>query len=236
MKRFMLLLMFVCISALNGVAQNYQDVVYLKNGSIVKGVVVEQVPNQSIKIQTSDGSIFAFDMSEVIKMTKEENIRRGSSSFSGNNYKIMSKYRGFIDFGYTIGTGTFKVGRIELTTSHGYQFNPMFFVGIGAGVSYWFDSETVAIPIFANFRVDIPTGAIVNPYFDVKFGFSPYDIQGIYGNFSLGCRIATSMSNAFNISVGYQLQRGKVEDEYARYYLGNNISANGIALKLGFEF
>ena len=41
------------------------DVVYLKNGSIIKGIIVEQVPNQSMKVKTSDGSIFNFQMNEI---------------------------------------------------------------------------------------------------------------------------------------------------------------------------
>ncbi len=48
------------------------DVVYLKNGSIIKGIIMEQIPNESIKIQTKDGSLFVFKMEEVEKITKEE--------------------------------------------------------------------------------------------------------------------------------------------------------------------
>lgn len=50
----------------------YQDVVYLKNGSIIRGVVIEQVPNVSLKIQTVDGNVFVFKMDEVLKITKEQ--------------------------------------------------------------------------------------------------------------------------------------------------------------------
>jgi len=49
----------------------YVDVVYLKNGSIIRGTIIEQTPNVSLKIQTKDGSIFVYKMEEVEKMTKE---------------------------------------------------------------------------------------------------------------------------------------------------------------------
>jgi hypothetical protein len=52
---------------------SYQDVVYLKNGSIIHGIIVEQIPNQSIKIQTSDKNVFVFKMEEIEKITKELN-------------------------------------------------------------------------------------------------------------------------------------------------------------------
>ncbi len=50
---------------------NYTDVVYLKNGSIIKGVIVEQIPNVSIKIQQDNGSIFVYAMDEVMKTERE---------------------------------------------------------------------------------------------------------------------------------------------------------------------
>jgi len=37
----------------------YEDVVYLKNGSVIRGMIIEQSPNQSITIQTADRKIFA---------------------------------------------------------------------------------------------------------------------------------------------------------------------------------
>ena len=49
----------------------YVDVIYLKNGSIIRGMVMEQIPNESIKIQTADGSLFVYKMDEVLKITKE---------------------------------------------------------------------------------------------------------------------------------------------------------------------
>jgi len=50
---------------------NLMDVVYLKNGSIIKGIIVEQVPGQAIKLQTADGSVFVFESEEITKMTRE---------------------------------------------------------------------------------------------------------------------------------------------------------------------
>jgi hypothetical protein len=48
-----------------------KDVVYLKNGSVIKGEIIEQVPNSLIKIQTADGSIFNCSYSDIEKITKE---------------------------------------------------------------------------------------------------------------------------------------------------------------------
>lgn len=54
--------------------EDYVDVVYLKNGSVIRGLIVEQVINVSLKIQTKDGSIFFYKMDEIEKITKEKEI------------------------------------------------------------------------------------------------------------------------------------------------------------------
>ena len=66
---------FILFIGNNLIAQtNYQEIVYLKNGSIIKGIVLEQIPNVSLKMKTSDGNIFIYEMKDVEKITKEEII------------------------------------------------------------------------------------------------------------------------------------------------------------------
>ncbi|HET7040049.1 MAG TPA: hypothetical protein VFH97_09175 [Gemmatimonadales bacterium] len=48
-----------------------EDVVYLKDGSIVRGILVEQVPGQSLLIRTRDGSQFRYPMDQVARITRE---------------------------------------------------------------------------------------------------------------------------------------------------------------------
>ena len=70
-------LLFI-ISVFTLSAQNYQEVVYLKNGSVIRGTIIEQQPNVLLKIKTADGSIFVYPMNEVEKITKEERTNRKS--------------------------------------------------------------------------------------------------------------------------------------------------------------
>ncbi len=71
MKKIIIALAVSCIS-MHLSAQQYIESVYLKNGSIIKGTVIEQVPDGDIKIQRNDGSVYVYPMSEVIKITKEQ--------------------------------------------------------------------------------------------------------------------------------------------------------------------
>ena len=62
---------YVDVAPMEGTAGGLlSDVIHLKNGSLVKGLIIENVPNKRVKIETPDGNILAYDMSEVEKMTK----------------------------------------------------------------------------------------------------------------------------------------------------------------------
>ena len=72
-KTKILLIAFIAFFILDANAQvGYEDVVYLKNGSVIHGVIIEQVPNQTIKIQIKDKSVFVYSMDEIEKITKEK--------------------------------------------------------------------------------------------------------------------------------------------------------------------
>lgn len=51
--------------------KNNIDIVYLKNGSRIKGKIIEEVPNDKLKIETADGSVFVYKYTEIEKITHE---------------------------------------------------------------------------------------------------------------------------------------------------------------------
>jgi len=48
-----------------------QDVVYLEDGSVIRGTIIEQVPGESLRIRTWDGSVFFYRMEDVARITRE---------------------------------------------------------------------------------------------------------------------------------------------------------------------
>ena len=48
-----------------------EDVVYLKNGEIVRDTIIEQIPGESLEIQTQDGSVSVYSVDEITKIVKE---------------------------------------------------------------------------------------------------------------------------------------------------------------------
>jgi hypothetical protein len=51
---------------------NYHDVLYLKNGSIIRGIITENIIGKKIKMETADGNIFIFSYYEIEKIVKEK--------------------------------------------------------------------------------------------------------------------------------------------------------------------
>jgi hypothetical protein len=74
------------------------DVVYLKNGSVIKGSITEFVPSDHVKITTSDGSIFVYNSSEIEKITKE-------TTSSSKPTVDINKYGGKFSYGIALGGG-----------------------------------------------------------------------------------------------------------------------------------
>lgn len=161
----------------------------------------------------------------------------GKSSNNSTESTISTGYRGYVDLGYGIGVGDYSTGRVEFSTTHGYQFMPYFYAGIGAGVNYFHEGSSVNIPIFADFRGMLPLqGSKVAPFLDFKFGYSVVDIEGFYFSPSIGARVAISDKTGFNIGFGYELQKAKAYYYYGYSSFEDNVTAGAITIKLGIDF
>lgn len=211
-----------------------RDVVYLKNGSIIRGIIIEQVPNKSIKIQTRDENIFVYQMDEIEKIGKERTTSNNSFKKvlnSDKSYGLIG-YRGFVEFGYTTGDD----GCIQLTTTHGYQLNPYLFVGGATGVNYFKESESVLIPIWADIRGYLSDGPLT-PFIGLRVGYSidVMDHEGGSGSYwspSIGVRYMIGERTGLNLSVGYASQHRKFS--YSRF--SSKINEDGFHIKFGVEF
>lgn len=98
MKTKISILLLMIAFAISATAQsigNYIDVVYLKNGSMIKGVIVEQVPGKTIKIKTADGSEFVYPIDDVEKFAREEVVTKNNdkSHFSRAKQWMNGDYK-----------------------------------------------------------------------------------------------------------------------------------------------
>ena len=80
-KAIILCLLF--FSAGHGLGQ--ADHIHLKNGDIIKGVIIENVINDYIKVELQGGSILTFRYSEIEKIAKETDQERGDKKSTTSN-------------------------------------------------------------------------------------------------------------------------------------------------------
>jgi hypothetical protein len=181
----------------------YEDVVYLKNGSIIHGMIIEQVPNESIKIQTKDKNVFVFKMDEIMKITKEEvqsstpttavspsappvkkerkingytNITE--MTFARSFTHLDNQYDPFGGYTYSHFVDVNNGPCFGIQTVNGYQFNRYFSAGVGIGMKGY--SELFLVPLFLDLRATL-IDAKVSPFIAGEIGnsFTRFEVWNV---------------------------------------------------------
>lgn len=224
--------------------------VQLKNGSRVRGIVLSFTgdPENVIKLRTSDGSIFVYNIDEIQSIKKyarkNRRVNRGNDygyNDSGRIRTFESGYRGLFETGYSFGVGSYGADFYSVTTSHGYQFNPYFYLGIGSGINIYTEpglGTPIAVPLFVNPRVNFLDNDI-SPYFDAKIGYSFVDFEHFYFNPSIGVSFGVHEKVGLNLSFGYTMQLWDMPDyDFGSFgYLDGGIKVlSGLMLRVGLEF
>lgn len=215
-----LLLLIICTFCTHLSSQtNFQDVIYLKNGSKIKGMITEFVPNVSYTITTNDGSIFVCNIGDIVKIAKEAvtiTTANNSSNTGNKNTDSASNtfkkgYRGIVELGYGLNAGKYGLDVTNFNFVNGYQLNEKMFVGIGTGFKYFTESEFTLIPLYADFKYTF-LNQKVSPIFGLNAGFSfnpnnGFEGEGFLFNPSIGAQIKGKGNMRYNIALNYQTQQ-----------------------------
>lgn len=200
----------------------FQDVLYLKNGSIIHGVIIEQVPNQSIKIQTNDKNVFFYKIEEIEKITKEEivsdidkgkkeeNTNRGFVTLIGINFApgigdASLYYQGYSGSGnfYTVKNEDYSFG---LNIVNSLPISPQFALGMGVGIDKY--KNVAFIPFTIDARISILKSKFT-PLLTLNFGYSVGLIGSKGGpitNPQLGFKYKINEKMSWLFNLGYRLQ------------------------------
>ena len=79
MVRVVLVAFAMCVAAANVSEAQMEDVVYLESGGIVRGTILEQIPDKSLKIKRRDGKEFKYRMRDIVRIAREPVL--GSRTF-----------------------------------------------------------------------------------------------------------------------------------------------------------
>lgn len=205
-----------------------QDAIYLKNGNVIRGTIVEYAIGGKVKIKTLDGSILNYTIDEITKFTREQpstgvdltpenSVVAMASAYapqsSQNQYSANSApQRTSNNDAHKLFSSSINLGSsfcdVLTTFSVDYvaRFNiiPQFSVGVGAGIGstfvteYW-DQPFITVPTFVSLR-SVFLESRVSPYAEIGVG-------GI-GVFPTSDGGLSSYNFYFNPVVGVQFKTG----------------------------
>ena len=235
MKKYQLLCLLLVISSFAFAQQNYQDVVYLKNGSIIRGMIVEQVPNKTLTIETMDKSLFVFPIEQVEKITKEVTFIPPKTEIS------VQKPRGYVgaSIGPSIPVGAFA-DRADGAAKTGVQLNLVnfgYFFTENIGISgIWFGA---ANPVSeASYNPWSYGGLLAGPLFSipvsktVAWDFRPMIGYSVTTVSDVGDVKDEAMAFAFNLGT---LIRIDLNQKYALTFNADYFSTKPYFKDYGFE-
>ncbi len=136
-------LLLVVVLPLGLMAQRgKKDVVYLKNGSVVRGTIVLQDPGKFIKLKTADNSLWVFKIAEIDSITRLEPVKVKISPKTG--------YFNLTEIGILAGTFSNATRTpLSLMNISSWYFANGLTAGLGAGVEL---SRESYLPVVADFR------------------------------------------------------------------------------------
>lgn len=147
-------------------------------------------------------------------------------------------FRGFIDNAYIHGLGSKKNHRLEYATSLGFQFNPIFYTGIGTAYTMTLNKKDASLPVFVNSHINF-LDEYTTPFWDLKLGYSVAEGKGFYFSTGFGMSFTKKGKRAFNLSLIYSLQNTKYydwSDKEPPTRIEVKPTYHGLALKLSYEF
>ena len=133
-----------------------QEVIYLRDGTVVEGSVMEQQNDEIVKIRMRNGGILLYHMSEVECIIKD-NADAGHSDGGG---KMRMKHKGLdfnLDLGYNVATAWDDCDKMSLHLGLGKRFTQHFYWGVGTGFMMLVaDLTSPVIPVTSDFRLYFP--------------------------------------------------------------------------------
>lgn len=232
MKKIFLLFSLLILVFTIHARQSYQDVVYLKNGSIIRGVIVELVPDHTLKIETADKSLLVFDFDEVILLTREPITSENGNDSRNNSYK---KTNGHIEVGYVFNNLTSELNSFSLNVSTQHNFGHHFSLGGGVGFRKISEIDGYYMPFFLDLKSHF-LKTKVTPLANLKIGYSfapqnSFNRVGYMVNPNIGVNFKLDRTSSLFLNFGYEFQNFEVGEN-----LYEDVLLEGYKVSFGVSF
>lgn len=243
MKKHLVIVIMLIFIVFPLSAQKTKDVLYLKNGSMIYGKLLE-VTDSQYKIQTSDGSIFIYSLPEVEKFVNELPLFDGRKK-SGLGFVLeagilagaqSSDYKAPFSFNFlaNLTSNTKNIFGIGSGVEYlGQPFTPLFFE-----YKYLFSEKKTTPFMFLrggklfHLNGDEQNSDFANPQYNMKTSYKGG------GSFTIGTGISWSKDDSETyLSFAYRnVHTSYSEKNYYNQDATYKNSYNRLEIKFGFSF
>jgi hypothetical protein len=243
MKKLFLLLTLLIIMGFNLSAQRTKDVLYLKNGSIIYGKLLE-IKDDDYRMQVQDGSIFSYKTAEVEKFAKESPVYDGRKS-GGFSFAIeggllvgaqSTEYNA--PFSFNVLAGFIKNTKHQVSFGTGVEFIGKPYTPLYVEYKYLI-SEKKTIPfVFIRGGGIVQLGGDNNDSYDYNYDYNvPFNYKG-GGSFTAGTGISWAKEGYETyLSFAYRYAHSSYDQkEYNQGITTYENTLNRLEIKFGFRF
>ncbi|MDX2245320.1 MAG: hypothetical protein SF052_00985 [Bacteroidia bacterium] len=201
-----------------------EDVIYLKNGSIIRGQILEQVIGDYVKIELVGGTIFSYTTEEIEKITREPAKYSYIKLKYRNDFRpVIFREKGIyniLSFGLGFSEGRWGPEAVPtLQYRMGYRFHHLLNVGAGTGLDPY--NRGLITPFFLDIHGELEKKRIAPHYFaNVGYGVGSSSTWGtlvfdggLMGHAGAGLKLSTRSRNEWYFTVGYKFQHSYQEFE-----------------------
>ena len=228
-----LLTFMLAIVAITAYGQDKMDVVYLKDGRVIKGSIIKPLDADGIQIMTTESDVYTFSAAEVSRVAREE-----ISHDNLKNKVFVQDGEGFTNIttlGYGFGIGSVGDANnnedyFAIHTVNGFHINRNISLGLGVGVEGYGDYEL--IPLYADIRV-YPALTEWAPFFYGNLGYGLGVLEknidgGLMAGIGGGIQRSVNPGLAFVASLGYRFQENTIGT--------TDLNASYLQLSVGVKF
>jgi hypothetical protein len=168
MKNLLFILTIVLISlffTINAQAQRMEDVVYLRNGSIIHGIVLKDTTGNSLRILNHSGDTWVFDRSIVDSVTREKPFEYKAKLFNQQGFEFNINAL-FLMRSHNNAIGNAVIPGVSVGL--GYRINPYFSAGTEIGMVFY---DWMEVPLSATLRVR-SSGRALSPLAYLSGGYT----------------------------------------------------------------
>lgn len=212
-----------------------EDVVYLKNGGVLRGEIIEMNENGLLKIEIAGRNVFVVMMDEVenivsAELSVQRNVKE-TGYINRTGFEVLHSYGGTT---------------LRFTMVNGYRFNSHLSGGIGFGITPYNDPLTL-VPVFLDFKLRF-LKANSSPYLFLKTGFNlsvhhddDMELQdhrgGLLFNPGVGLHFIRSSGSGWYIQAGYNIDNSTYEFEgWGPQTVQNELSFRRLSVGIGLSF